>query len=95
MLTGDLAEPDGADQLHRCQPWALRIGLREHERDSMRTRNLDRSIGSELVLPGIPGLLRRYERVDDADSMWFRNIQFEFWLQRFVGLRPDEPRLLR
>ena len=80
MLTGDLAEPDGPVQLHRCQPWTLRIGFREHERDPMRPRNLDRSVGSELLHPGIPGILRGHERVDDADAMWFGDIQSQFRL---------------
>ena len=75
MLTGDLAEPDGPVQLYRCQPGTLRIWIREHERDSMRPRNLDRSVGSELVHAGIPWVLRGHERVDDADSMWFGDIQ--------------------
>ena len=75
VQSGDLAEPDGTVKLHRGQPWTLCIWIREHERDSMRPRNLDRSVGSELVHAGIPWVLRGHERVDDADSMWFGDIQ--------------------
>ena len=75
MLTGDLAEPDGPVQLHRYRPWTLRIGFREHEPDSMRPRNLDQSVGSELLHPCISGALRGHERVDDADALRCGDVQ--------------------
>ena len=90
MLTGDLAEPDGPVQLHRCQPWTLRIGFREHERDPMRPRNLDRSVGSELLHPGIPGILRGHERVDDADALRCGDVQPQLIIQLLHGL-PRHP----
>ena len=80
MLTGNLAGPDGAVQLHRCQPGTLCIWIREYQRDCVRPWDVDRPVGPELLYPCIPRILCGHQRFYDSDTMWFGNLQPQLWL---------------